>query len=156
MSIVDAHHHLWDANLLHYELFDTVPALRRPYTGADYERESAVNGVTASVCVEAASAGADGWCEIRWLLEQARQFPVVHRITAWAPLERPDLQAYLERLRAAAGASVAAIRRSFEFEPSDFPARPEVIAGARLLAGFGCRCELVLFERSLAAAVRLV
>jgi predicted TIM-barrel fold metal-dependent hydrolase len=63
MSIVDAHHHLWDTNLLHYELFDTVPVLRRPYTGADYERESAVNGVTASVCVEAASARADGRCE---------------------------------------------------------------------------------------------
>jgi L-fuconolactonase len=156
MSIVDAHHHLWDTNLLHYTLFETVPALRRPYTGDDYQREAVANGVTASVCVEAASAGADGWSETRWLLEEMRRVPLVRGITAWAPLERPDLSVYLEQLRVTAGRSVAAIRRSFEFEPSDFPECPEVIAGVRVLASFGYLCELVLFERSLASAVRLV
>ncbi len=156
MKIIDAHHHLWNTRVLHYELFDSVPALRRPYLARDYENVAAANRVESSICVEAASAGTDGWKETLWLLDESRRAPVVAGITAWAPLEQPGLDSYLERLRHTAGARVAAVRRSFEFEPDEFPASEEVIAGARVLARFGYKCELVLFERSLQSAQALI
>jgi L-fuconolactonase len=156
MTIVDAHHHLWDTGALSYELFGTIPALNRPYRLADYESVAAANGVASSVCVEAASAGAEGWSETRWLLAEAGESRIVQKITAWVPIESSDLRSYLHRLRDEAADKVTAIRRSFEFEPPDFLQREDVIAGARLLAQMGYKCELVLFERSLESALRLI
>jgi L-fuconolactonase len=156
MTIVDAHHHLWDTEVLNYKLFDTVPELRRPYRIGDYERVAAANGVVSSVCVEAASAGADGWDEAMWLLDEVSRSRIVTSVTAWAPLEAPGLATHLQRLKDRAGDKVLAIRRSFEFEASDFPERAEVIAGVKLVARFGYKFELVLFERSLESALRLI
>lgn len=156
MTIVDAHHHLWDTDALHYELFDKVHALRQPHRLSEYERVAAANDVVLSVCVEAASAGADGWSETEWLLAETKQSSLVKRITAWAPIESPDLDTYLRRLSAEASDKVVAIRRSFEFESSDFPQRPDVIAGVRTLAHFGYKFELVLFDRSLKSALKLI
>ena len=59
-------------------------------------------------------------------------------------------------VRTGLGTSVVGIRRSFEIEPSDFPERAEVIAGVKLVARFGYKFELVLFERSLESALRLI
>ena len=70
VTLIDAHHHLWDTNPLRYTLFDQVPALNRPFTLPDFVAEATANGVYQSICVEAASAGADGLAETRWLLEQ--------------------------------------------------------------------------------------
>jgi L-fuconolactonase len=156
IEIVDAHHHLWDTDHLHYTLFDSLPALRRPYTISDFEPLAEKNRVSASVCVEAASAGTDGWQELLWILEQARRSRVVKRIVAWAPVDQPDVAPYLERLAGAAGGLVVGVRRSFEFEASEFPASDAVIAGIKAIAGYGYSFDLVLFERSLAAVIQLV
>jgi len=156
MEIVDAHHHLWDTERLDYELFRSLPVLLRPYTNADFELLAARHGVSGSVLVEAASAGADGWRELLWLLEQAKGSRIVKRIVAWAPLERPDVSGYLERLTAAADGLVVGVRRSFEFEPPEFAASAGMITGAKTAARHGYSVDLVLFERSLAAALQLV
>src|SRR5438552_2578424 len=116
MEIIDAHHHLWDTDRLHYALFDSVPALRRPYTARDFNPLAKEHLVIGSVCVEAASAGADRWQETLWLLEQARASPVVKKIVASAPVEKSDLHEYLEQLSITGGKMIAGIRRSFEFE----------------------------------------
>jgi L-fuconolactonase len=156
MEIVDAHHHLWDTNRLHYTLFDSVPALRRPYSAADFDPVAKQQHVIGSVCVEAASAGADGWQETIWLLEQARSSPVVSKIVAWAAIEKPDLHKYLEPLSKTGGQTIAGIRRSFEFESPEFPKSPAVIAGIRTTAHYGYSFDLVLFHQSLPSAIRLV
>src|SRR5439155_6072980 len=54
--ILDSHHHLWDTRELEYALFGAVDELRQPFLAADYE----LLGLPRSICVEAASAGADG------------------------------------------------------------------------------------------------
>src|SRR5437879_303863 len=137
MTIVDAHHQLWDTEGRNYKLFDTVPELRRPYRIGDYERVAAANGVVSSVCVEAAAAGSDGWGDAMWLLGEASRSRIVTSVTAWAPLEAPGLASHLPRLKDRAGEKVLAIRRSFEFEASGFPERAEVSAGVKLVARFG-------------------
>jgi L-fuconolactonase len=156
LDIIDAHHHLWDTNALHYTLFEDMPSMRRSFTEADYKGVAAANHVTGSVLVEAASAGADGWKETLWLLQQAKSSRLVRRIVAWAPLDKPELGSYLKRLRATGGDVVVAVRRSFEFESDDFPEQPTVIAGVKALHYYGYSVDLVLYERSLAAAIRLV
>lgn len=156
MDIVDAHHHLWDTNHLRYPLFDRIPALNRPFTVQDFEAVATQNGVKQSVCVEAASAGADGLAETKWLLEQTRSSTVVSRLVVWMPVERPDRQDYLDQIAALNDGRIVGIRHSFEFDPPDFPCRDEVIAGVKLAAQYNFSVDLVLFHPSLSATLELV
>ncbi len=156
MEIVDAHHHLWDTRRLHYPLFAQIPALNRPYPVAAFDEVAQSMGVAASVCVEAASAGADGMAELAWLREQADQSDRIKAIVSWAPVERPEIATYLERLMALDDRRIVGIRRSFEFEAPDFPSSPEVVAGVRRLGEIGLSFDLVLFPPSLRATTDLV
>lgn len=154
--IVDAHHHLWDTHHLRYPLFDGIPALDRPFVIEDYERVAVPAGIEASIVVEAASAGPEGMAELAWLRKQADRSRRVKGIVAWAPVERPELPRYLEGLANLHDPRIVGVRRSFEFDPPDFPSRPETVSGVRQLAAFGFSFDLVLFHPSLRAAVELV
>jgi L-fuconolactonase len=155
VEVIDAHHHLWDTRRLRYTLFDQIPALNRPFIVDAFEAVAARNGVTGSICVEAASAGADGFAEATWLLEQSGT-GLVGGVVVWAPLERPDLAAYLDRLREIDDGRIVGIRRSFEFEDPDFARRDEVAAGVEEVARRGLVCDLVFFHPALPAAIELV
>ena len=126
MRIVDAHHHLWDTTRLHYPLFEQIPPLHRPFLAPEYDAAAARCGVISAVCVEAASVGADGLLEARWLVDEVTRSAVTDRIVVWAPIDEERLDDYLEAVRALRG-PIAGVRRSFEFDPPDFPRRPEVI-----------------------------
>jgi L-fuconolactonase len=148
--ILDSHHHLWDTRELEYALFGTVDELRRPFLAADYE----LLGVPRSICVEAASAGADGRRETEWLLRETAASAVVAGIVAWAPLERVDVAGHLDWLTEQPGKPVVGVRRSFEFEDPLFP--PRTATGAREAGDRGLVVDLVLFPPSLPATIRLV
>jgi len=102
-----------------------------------------------------ASAGADGFAEARWLLEQ-RAAELVQGIVVWVPLERPDLADYLDRLREIDDGRIVGVRRSFEFEEPDFASRDEVVAGVEEVARRGLVCDIVIFHPALPAVIDLV
>lgn len=155
-EVLDSHHHLWDTNALDYALFRSVGALNRPFLLGDYDAEAAAVGVSQAICVEAASAGADGRRETEWLLREIDHSPRVAALIAWAPLELPELDTHLAWLSILRGKPIVGVRRSFEFEPSDFPLRQSVIAGARTAGENNLVVDLVMFSESLAATVMLV
>jgi L-fuconolactonase len=154
--IIDAHHHLWDTRHLRYGLFERIPALNHPFLVEDYERVAAGARIESSICVEASSAGPEGMAELAWLREQADRSSRVKGIVAWAPIERLELPVYLERIADLHDPRIVGVRRSFEFEPPDFPCRPETVSGVRRLAAFGFSFDLVLFHPSLRATIDLV
>jgi L-fuconolactonase len=157
MEIIDAHHHLWDPGSLHYDLLDgPLKPLRRSFTVREFREVARKHGVTASVCVEAVSAGAEPVAETNWLLGQAAADPGVAAVVAWAPIESPGLPDYLADLRRRAGSLVTGVRRSFETTPPEFLTSGPVISGVRQLAGHGYSFDLVLFHPSLPAATELV
>jgi L-fuconolactonase len=155
--VLDSHHHLWDTTKLNYELFRTIPELARPYRAAEYDREARALGIAASICVEAASAGADTRQETEWLVGEAAQSELIAGLVAWAPLERPStLNGHLDWLLSLGGPTIVGVRRSFELESSDFARRPEVAEGARTAGARELVVDLVLFSNSLAASIELV
>lgn len=156
MQIIDAHHHLWNTSQLRYTLFDQAPALNRPYTLADFEAVAAAHSVHQSICIEAASAGADGLAETRWLLAQTAHSDLVAGLVVWAPLEQPELRTYLDQVMALGRGRIVGVRRSFEFMAPDFPRHGEVIAGVTLVGEYGLVVDLVLFHPALAATIELV
>lgn len=154
-DIVDSHHHLWDTHALDYELFETIEPLRRPFTCTDYESVAATTDVSRSICVEAASAGADGRRETEWLLAETAASSRIAAVIAWAPLDHPNIDAYLDWLTSHDGKPIVGIRRSFEFEPPDFAQQTAVINGARAAGARGLVVDLVLFAPALPAASAL-
>lgn len=148
--IFDSHHHLWDTRELAYPLFDSVEALSRPFLAVEFE----ALGVSRSVCVEAASAGADGRRETEWLLGEIYASNCIAALVAWAPLERRDADRHLDWLSARRGKPIVGVRRSVEFEEPDFSRR--VIDGAREAGARGLTVDLVLFPPALAATITLV
>jgi L-fuconolactonase len=156
VGMVDSHHHLWDTHRLRYPLFDGIPALNRPFTIDDFEQIAAAHEVEASVCVEAASAGADPLAEMAWLREQADRSDRLKALVVWAPVDQPDLPSYLDRMVNLRDARIVGVRRSFEFEPPDFASRRATVAGVQRLADHGLSFDLVLFHPALPAAVELV
>lgn len=156
MEIIDSHHHLWDTDYLHYTLLDTILPLNRPYTINDFESVCEKHVIRGSVCVEAASAGANGLTEIRWLLEQANRSFVALRLIAWVPLDPQLMCDYLDYLNSIGNGKIVGVRHSFEFKPSDYPGRDEVINCVKTLARYGYSFDLVFYHRSLASAIQLV
>jgi L-fuconolactonase len=148
--ILDSHHHLWDTRELEYTLFEEVDELRRPFLAGHYE----LLGVPRSICVEAASAGADGQRETEWLLREIDGSSVVTALVAWAPLELDDVARHLDWLAEQRGKPVVGVRRSFEFEEPDFPRR--TTAGAREAGDRDLVVDLVLFPPALRATIALV
>jgi L-fuconolactonase len=156
-GILDSHHHLWDTGDVDYELFRADPALAGAFRAEDYDAEASACGVTFSICVEAASAGADGRLETEWLSREAQASALVIGVVAWAPLERPnELEPQLDWLLGLGGKPIVGVRRSFEFEDPGFASRAEVAAGARAAGERGLVVDLVLFSPSLGAVVQLV
>jgi L-fuconolactonase len=154
--VLDTHVHVWDTGELRYDLFAGNEDLQRPRFLGDYFDLAEPVGVHRAICVEAASAGADGRREAEWLLWHVGDDERVAGVVAWAPLDDPGLDDHLRWLRELGSRRIVGIRRSFEFEPPDFARRPQLAEGARLAGRYGLAVDLVLFSKSLPAATDLV
>lgn len=156
-GVLDSHHHVWDTNRLHYNLFEEVTALKRPYRADAFEAAVSPLGIRRSICVEAASAGTNGQRETDWLLRHIEESTRIAALVAWAPLDRPDVDAYLDWLLTRRSEKpIVGVRRSFELEDPEYPRRSAVAAGAQAAGARGLVVDLVLFPRSLSATIALV
>jgi predicted TIM-barrel fold metal-dependent hydrolase len=97
ISKVDAHHHLWDAELYRY------PGLSRPgsttarrYLPADFLADTANQTVVKSVHVQGEIARDQSATETEWLQKIADEHGFPHAIVAYAPLQSEELDAMLE------------------------------------------------------------
>src|SRR5205814_1957803 len=87
----------------------------------------------------------------------AKQDPRIAGIVAYAPLEHGErVASYLQALKEISPL-VKGVRRMAQAESdSNFSARPEYIAGARLLEKFGLRCDICIKHWQMPSAIELV
>jgi len=154
-ELIDAHHHLWDTRVLDYPEFAGDPDLERPYLAGDYDAAAGACGVTGSIVVEAATAGAPGDDETRWLRREAACSRAVAGVVAWAPLGEPGLAGYLRDLLAAPGPPVVGIRYGLADSPA-LMAEPDLRAGVQAVGAAGLPFDLLVNADGLAAAAGLV
>lgn len=155
-QLLDAHHHLWDTDVLDYSLMDgPLQAVKGRYDAAAFDDMAASHGIKASICVEAASAGADPRSETSWLLAQAAKSKVVRGVVVWAPLGTGDAARYLDGVLEQAGAMVKGVRRSFELSPPEALTTSSLGADLAAAGERGLSVDLVLFEGLLPQAFEL-
>lgn len=155
MQIVDAHHHLWERGRFVYPWLKNYPAIDRDYLFQDYEVVARRCGIAKSVFVQAEVEPRFGLQEARWALSLADSEGPISAVVAWAPIEQPGLEQYLQEL--AGHPRLKGIRRLIQGEADpNFCARPAFVAGVRQLARFGLSFDLCVYHYQLPAVLELV
>lgn len=157
MTIVDAHHHLWDLADRPYPWLD-APALapiRRSYRVGDLRRHADAVRVSATVLVQTLP----DLSETRDLLAVAQgSGGLVRGVVGWVDLTDPHVGRALEQLRAGPGGELlVGIRHQAQDEPDpEWLIRPAVLRGLRAVAAAGLVFDLLVLPHQLAAATAAV
>lgn len=150
--VIDAHHHLWNYSAEEYGwISDGMKVLRRDFTPDDLRKEIAAAGVDGVVSVQARQTVE----ETRWLLELATASDFIRGVVGWVPLVSRDVARDLEHF--AAQPKFKAVRHVLQDEPDDdYALRDDFNRGVGELRRFNLRYDILIFERHLPQAIKLV
>src|ERR1700761_2399693 len=154
---VDAHHHLWDPVTRRHDWLAGQPRLRRAFGLADYAKESAAEGVTASVLVQVLASTVETEDLLATADASAGQIPEVAGVVGWVDLTAPDVAGELDRLRAQPGGNrLAGVRHLVQDEPDpNWLSRPDVRRGLASVGAAGLAYDLLVRPAQLPAALRV-
>jgi L-fuconolactonase len=154
---VDAHHHLWDPVARQHDWLAGQPRLRRAFGLADYTKESAAEGVTASVLVQVLASTLETEDLLATAEVSAGQTPEVAGVVGWVDLTAPDVADELDRLRAQPGGDrLAGVRHLVQDEPDpNWLSRPDVRRGLVSVGAAGLAYDLLVRPAQLPAALRV-
>jgi L-fuconolactonase len=152
MTIVDAHHHVWDLSVRDQPWLaqPQLAPLRRNFALSDLEPEAAAQGVTATVLVQTVTEPE----ETPEMLALAAASDLVAGVVGWVDLEAPGAAEAIGALRQRQGGRfLAGIRHPVLIEPDpDWLSRPAVLRGLAEVAGTGLVFDVVCEPRHLPAA----
>ena len=95
MTVVDAHHHVWDLSVRDQDWIDSGSPLRRNFTIGDLAPEARAAGVERTVLVQTVTVPE----ETPEFLALAAGHDVIAGVVGWTDLTRPDAAEELARLR---------------------------------------------------------
>jgi L-fuconolactonase len=157
MTVVDAHHHLWDPGARDYPWMagPELAPIRRPFGLDDLCRETAAAGVAHTVLVQTVSDVAE---TEEFLAVASASDGLVAGVVGWADLTAPDVADTLARLRAGPGGDrLVGLRHQVQDEPDPaWLARPDVRHGLRALADAGLAYDLLVLVPQLPLARAVV
>jgi L-fuconolactonase len=150
--IIDSHHHFWRFNPTDYGwINDSMSAIRRDFLAEDLRDSIQAAGVDGVISVQARQSLE----ETHWLLSIANDNKFIRGVVGWVPLISDRLKTDLEAV--AAAPKLRAVRHVLQDEPDDqFMARDDFNRGVALLKEFNLAYDLLIYERQLPVAIRLV
>jgi L-fuconolactonase len=152
MTVIDAHHHVWDLTVRDQPWLSGADkaAIRRTFTVDDLRPDARTAGVDATVLVQTVTVAA----ETPEMLAVADADPLVAGVVGWTDLTSPAIADELARLAGGPGGRwLASIRHQVQEEPDpDWLRRPDVIRGLRAVAAAGLAYDLVILPHQLPAA----
>jgi L-fuconolactonase len=154
VTIVDAHHHLWDPDVGEYPwMAGDFATLRRRYDVDDLQPHLVANDVAATIAVQV-RADLDETVD---LLELCSRTSTIVGVVGWVDLTSPDVGAQIDALRAGRGGEhLVGLRHAAADEPDpEWLLGTDVDAGMRALAARDLTFDLEITARELAAASAL-
>jgi L-fuconolactonase len=152
MTVIDAHHHVWDLAVRDQPWLDgpDMTPIRRTFTVDDLRPAARAAGIDATVLVQTVTVAA----ETPEMLALADADPLVAGVVGWTDLTSPAVADELARLAGGPGGTrLAGIRHQVQTEPDpDWLRRPDVIRGLRAVAAAGLAYDLVIRPHQLPAA----
>jgi L-fuconolactonase len=152
MTVIDAHHHVWDLAVRDQPWIRSLgpSVLQRSYSMTDLRPEAERAAVTSTVLVQTVTVPD----ETPEMLALAATDPLIAAVVGWADLTSPAVEDDLARLRSGPGGQyLASIRHQVQSEPDpDWLRRPDVLRGLRSVAVAGLCYDLVVLPHQLPAA----
>jgi L-fuconolactonase len=153
VTVIDAHHHLWDPARRDYPWMagPEMDPIRRRYGLAELRAETAAAGVSRTVLVQTVSDVAETG---ELLAVAAGSDGLIAGVVGWVDLGAADVAAALARLRAGLGGELlAGVRHQVQDEADPgWLARPRVRRGLRAVAAAGLVYDLLVRVPQLPAA----
>ncbi len=152
MTVIDAHHHVWNLEVRDQPWIAGAPmaAIRRTFTLDDLRPSARAAGVGGTVLVQTVTDPG----ETPELLALAAGDPLVAGVVGWTDLTSPAIAGELARLAGLPGGRfLVAIRHQVQSEPDpEWLRRPDVLRGLRAVAAAGLCYDLVVLPRQIPAA----
>ncbi|AZQ32835.1 amidohydrolase [Streptomyces cyaneochromogenes] len=154
MSVVDAHHHVWDLSVRDQDWITgtELQPLRRNFAVADLTLETGAAGVDRTVLVQTVTVPE----ETREFLALADGHELIAGVVGWTDLTRPDVAEELARLRELPGGQyLKAIRHQVQGEPDpEWLLRADVRRGLAAVADAGLVYDLLVLPHQLPACAK--
>ncbi|MFF7639681.1 amidohydrolase family protein [Streptomyces canus] len=152
MTVVDAHHHVWDLSVRDQGWIASDSSLRRTFTMADLAPQARAAGVDRTVLVQTVTVPE----ETPEFLALAARHELIAGVVGWTDLTRPDVADELARLRELPGGSyLKGIRHQVQGEPDpEWLLRADVRRGLTAVADAGLVYDLVVLPHQLRACVK--
>jgi len=152
VTLVDAHHHLWDLAVRDQDWItgEDLAPLRRSFSLADLRPLAQEAGVTATVLVQTVTVAE----ETPEMLALAAGDDLVAGVVGWTDLTAPDIADTLAALRELPGGGhLVGIRHQVQSEPDpQWLLRPDVLRGLTAVAEAGLAYDLLVLPHQLPAA----
>ncbi|MEU0196197.1 amidohydrolase family protein [Streptomyces afghaniensis] len=149
MTVVDAHHHVWDLSVRDQQWIAEGSPIRRDFTVKDLAPEARAAGVDRTVLVQTVTVPE----ETPEFLALADEHELIAGVVGWTDLTRPDVADELARLRELPGGRyLKGIRHQVQGEPDpQWLLRPDVRRGLTAVAEAGLVYDLVALPHQLPA-----
>lgn len=148
--MIDAHHHLWHYDSAQYPWIPPGSALAADHLLPELHAVTRDADVTGTVAVQARQT-VD---ETRFLLDLAARCERILGVVGWAPLGEAGIPKWIDEL--AADPRLKGLRHVLQDEADEFFDRDDFHRGLSLLPDAGLTYDLLVFQRQLPAALRLV
>ncbi|MFJ4564817.1 amidohydrolase family protein [Streptomyces caelestis] len=152
MTVVDAHHHVWDLSVRDQDWIAEGCPIRRDFMMADLAPEARAAGVDRTVLVQTVTVPE----ETPEFLALADEHELIAGVVGWTDLTRPDVADELARLRELPGGRyLKGIRHQVQGEPDPgWLLRPDVRRGLTAVADAGLVYDLVVLPHQLPACTK--
>ena len=148
--MLDTHHHLWAYNTAEYGWIPEGTPLAQDQLLPELQAATSAAGVTGTVAVQARQVIEESDA----LLDMADQGDLIRGVVGWVPLIDENVQYELERL--APHPKFAGVRHVLQEEPDDYFLRDDFHRGLALLPAHDLVYDLLLFQRQIPVALKLV
>ena len=156
MTVIDAHHHLWDLSRRAQPWLDEpqLDPIRRTFDEADYASVAKAVGIERGILVQVLP----DIDETREFLALAAGSELIAGVVGWADLTAPDIADTVAALRAGPGGDrLVGIRHLVQAEAdARWLCRPDVRRGLRALSDADVRYDLLTVPHQLPAAIETV
>ena len=149
---IDSHQHFWRYDPVRHDwITDAMAVLKRDFLPPDLNRELQVNGIGASVAVQADQS--EG--ETLFLLDLAKRYAVIAGVVGWVDLCADNLPERLEYF--SRNDKLCGFRHVLQDEPDDrFMLRKAFVRGIATLGELDFTYDILIYPRQLPAAIELV
>jgi L-fuconolactonase len=150
---IDAHHHMWKYSAAEYGwITPEQQVIRRDFLPEDLEPLMHHFGIEGTVAVQARQTLE----ETTWLLGLSEKHPLIRGVVGWVPLtDGAGVTRTLEQF--AGNRRLRGVRHVIQDEPDQhYILRKDFNEGVSALHQFGLRCDILIFERHLPAAIEFV